>query len=225
GMNVKEFSVKVDRSRLIAHESSHGSLLTIENSHKYPILVQTRIINEDKKGKSEHFIATPPIFRLNEGQKSKIRIYKKNTVNLPKDKESLFWTCTKGISPTEKDLWAKENAESKKNNKTVLGVNLAIENCIKLFYRPEGIPSVSFESGSEIVWSEKNGKLRAYNPTPNYMNLMKVTINNKTIKFPQHIPPFSEKVYDTYINGSENIEWTLITDLGGEGKRHHGTIK
>ncbi|MCW3417785.1 fimbria/pilus periplasmic chaperone [Escherichia coli] len=76
-MNVKEFSVKVDRSRLIAHESSHGSLLTIENSHKYPILVQTRIINEDKKGKSEHFIATPPIFRLNEGQKSKIRIYKK----------------------------------------------------------------------------------------------------------------------------------------------------
>ncbi|MCZ5895707.1 hypothetical protein O5269_26980, partial [Escherichia coli] len=30
-VNVKEFSIKSDRSRIIANENSHGALLTIEN--------------------------------------------------------------------------------------------------------------------------------------------------------------------------------------------------
>ncbi|GJH96754.1 chaperone protein caf1M [Escherichia coli] len=189
-VNVKEFSIKSDRSRIIVNENSHGALLTIENTHEYPILVQTRIINEDKKQKTGDLIVTPPLFKLNEGQKSKIRIYKRNVSNLPKDRETLFWACTKGIPPTEKDLWAKENAENIQANKTALGVNLAVENCIKLFYRPKGIDSVKFDSGQDLIWSIKEGKLKAYNPTPNYMNLKELSVENSDVKFPTYVPPF-----------------------------------
>ncbi|EOM5568934.1 fimbria/pilus periplasmic chaperone, partial [Escherichia coli] len=84
GMHVKEFSLKIDRTRLIISGNGRGSLLTFENSHDYPMLVQTRIISEDKKTKTENFIATPPLFKLNEGVKSKIRIYTNNVKNLSK---------------------------------------------------------------------------------------------------------------------------------------------
>ncbi|MCW7226474.1 molecular chaperone [Escherichia coli] len=189
-MNVKEFSIKSDRSRIIVNENSHGALLTIENTHEYPMLVQTRIINEDKKTKKRRFNCNPPLFKLNEGQKSKIRIYKRNVSTLPTDRETLFWTCTKGIPPTEKDLWAKENAENLEANKTALGVNLAVENCIKLFYRPKGIDSVKFDSGRDLIWSIKEGRLKAYNPTPNYMSLKELSIENSDVKFPTYVPPF-----------------------------------
>ncbi|EFF0498834.1 fimbria/pilus periplasmic chaperone [Escherichia coli] len=225
GMHVKEFSLKTDRSRLIVNESDRGTLLTYENSHNYPMLVQTRIIDGDKKNKAENFIATPPLFRLNEGQKSKVRIYKKDTNNLSKNKETLFWICSKGIPPTEKDVWAKENAESKKESKAVLGVTLAVENCIKLFHRPKGVSAVTFESGGDLVWSVMNGKLKAYNPTQNYMNMKKISVNGLDVKFPEFIPPLSEKIYDLKVTGSEKIEWSVITDLGGAGKIHHGKIK
>lgn len=225
GVHVKEFSLKADRSRLIVNDSSRGVLLTFENNHEYPMLVQTRIIGEDKKSKVDNFIATPPLFRLNEGQKSKVRIYKQDTNNLPKDRETLFWTCAKGIPPTEKDIWAKENADSLKSRKVVLGVNLAVENCIKLFYRPQGVSSVNFESGRELVWSVKNGKLNAYNPTPNYINLNKLNIDNVEVNPPEFIPPFSEKIYDIKVSHSVKIDWNVITDLGGAGKTHHEEIK
>ncbi|EEC6474646.1 molecular chaperone [Salmonella enterica subsp. enterica serovar 4,[5],12:i:-] len=224
-MNVKEFSLKSDRSRLIFNENSRGALLTVENLHEYPMLVQTRIINEDKKEKTENLIATPPIFRLNEGQKSKIRIYRKNILNLPTDRETLFWTCTKGIPPTDKDLWAKENAESIEAKKFVLGVNLAVENCIKLIYRPKGISSVKFDSGRELAWSIKDGKLKVHNPSPNYMNLKHLSVNNSEVKSPEYVSPFSERVYDIKVAGGENINWSVITDFGGVGKEYYEKIK
>lgn len=223
-INVKEFSLKADRSRIIINDSGRGALLTLENNHEYPMLVQTRILDEHKNRKSEAFIATPPLFRLNEGQKSKVRIYKKNADGLPKDRETLFWTCTKGIPPTEKDVWAKENENSIKANKTVLGINLAVENCIKLFHRPKGVPSVDFEGGKEIVWSRKNGKLRANNPTPNYINFEMLFINGLEVKSPEFIPPFSEKIYDINTSAKANIEWRVITDFGGIGRKHNAKV-
>ncbi|HDD9874706.1 TPA: molecular chaperone, partial [Escherichia coli] len=224
-VHIKEFSLKADRSRLIVNDSERGSLLTYENPHDYPMLVQTRIIKENKDGKSENFIATPPLFRLNEGQKNKVRIYKKDTKDLAKDRETLFWICSKGIPPTEKDVWAKEDIESKKASQAVLGVTLAVENCIKLFYRPKGVPSVTFESGGDLVWTITNGKLKAYNPTPNYMNIKTILVNSLVVKSPEFISPFSEKVYDINVTSRENIEWSVITDLGGTGKVHHEKIK
>ncbi|EEC7356368.1 fimbria/pilus periplasmic chaperone [Escherichia coli] len=225
GMHVKEFSLKIDRTRLIVSGNGRGSLLTFENSHDYPMLVQTRIISEDKKTKTENFIATPPLFKLNEGVKSKIRIYTNNVKNLSKDRESLFWVCAKGIPPTDKDIWAIENEKSIKSNKSVLGVNLAVENCIKLFYRPKGVPSVTFKGGGDIIWSVQNGKLKAYNPTPNYINFKRIFINGSPITQPGYIQPFSEKIYDIKVSGKKNIEWSVITDFGGEGNKYYDKIK
>lgn len=219
---VKNFKLDIDRSRVIINNKERGAFITIENSHDYPILVQTRIIDMDLKNKSKSFIATPPLFRLNEGQNSKVRIYKKNIDNLPIDRESMFWVCVKGIPPTEKDLWAKDKSDV---NKTILGVNFAVENCIKLFYRPKEVQSVNFESGKELNWFIKNGKLSVKNPTSNYLNLNKLIVGDVEIKETGFVPPFSEKEYNIKVSVGENIKWNIITDLGGEGKIYHEAIK
>ncbi len=153
-----------------------------------------------------------------------MRIYGIDTTSLPKDRESLFWVCTKAIPPSEKDIWAEENNNNKMNNTSMLGVSLAIENCIKLFYRPTNTPSISYESGGNLVWSVKNKKLHAYNPTPNYINFNALYVNRIKIKKINAIPPFSERIFEQEITGTTKVEWNVITDLGGEGKKHNETI-
>lgn len=223
-MSVKEFSIKIKQSRLFINDGSRGAILSIENIHEYPVLVQTKVINQDQKTGSNLFFATPPLFRLDSGQNSKVRIYKKDTNDLPKDRESLFWACVKGIPPTDKDIWAKEKHDSKSENKTILGVNIALENCIKLTYRPKGISPVRYDDGGQIVWSLKNGKLSGFNPTPNILTIKSIVVNKKTIETPGFIQPFSEKLYDIKIEKNSDINWNVITDLGADGRMHNGKI-
>ncbi|ENC0564833.1 fimbria/pilus periplasmic chaperone [Escherichia coli] len=223
--NVKEFSLRLDRSRVILGKEAMGALLTVKNPHSYPILVQSRIIEEDKKTKTNIFLTTPPLFRLNEGQSSKLRVYSKDISLLPQNRETLFWLCTKGIPPTEEDVWATENSEALKKSKTTLGVNLAVEGCIKLIYRPKGISSVNYDGGNEIEWSKDKGGLKAYNPTPNYQNIKKLTINKKEVDRPNYIPPFGIMEYKINTMDKVEIEWSVVTDLGGEGKVHNETIR
>ncbi|EIZ3205017.1 fimbria/pilus periplasmic chaperone [Escherichia coli] len=223
-MGVKEFSVKTKQSRLFIDNESRGAILSIENVHEYPILVQTKVINQDQKTGSNAFFATPPLFRLDSGQNSKVRIYKKDINDLPKDREFLFWVCVKGIPPTDTDIWAKEHNDSKSENKTTLGVNIALENCIKLIHRPKDISPVRYDDGGEIVWSLKNGKLSGFNPTPNILTIRSLVVNNKRIDPPGFIQPFSEKLYDINIEKNSNISWNIITDLGGDGRLHNGKV-
>ncbi|HGV3915793.1 TPA: fimbria/pilus periplasmic chaperone, partial [Escherichia coli] len=223
--HVKEFSLRLDRSRVILDKEAKGALLTVKNPHAYPILVQTRIIEEDKQTKTKKFLTTPPLFRLNEGQNSKVRVYSKDISSLPQDRESLFWLCTKGVPPTEEDAWAAENSEALKKSETTLGVSLAVEGCIKLIYRPKGISPINYSSGNEIEWSKDHGVLKAYNPTPNYQNIKKLIINKKEVERPDYIPPFSIKEYKINAVDKTEVEWSVVTDLGGEGKVHNETIK
>ncbi|EEQ8256207.1 fimbria/pilus periplasmic chaperone [Escherichia coli] len=223
--DVKEFSLRLDRSRVILDKEVKGALLTVKNPHSYPILVQSRIIDEDKQTKTRKLLATPPLFRLNEGQNSKLRVYSNDLSSLPQDRETLFWLCTKGIPPTDEDVWAEENSEALKKSKATLGVNLAIEGCIKLIYRPENISPVNYDNGNEIQWSKDNGLLKAYNPTPNYQNIKKLIINKKEVEKPDYIPPFGLVEYKINTEGKIELEWSIITDLGGEGKTHNEIIK
>ncbi|EDY1997700.1 fimbria/pilus periplasmic chaperone [Salmonella enterica subsp. diarizonae] len=63
---------------------------------------------------------TPPIFRLNQDEQTRIRVILTNKSEIPKDREKMFWLCVKAIPP-----------ESKVNLLT--RVEMVPNECIKLF--------------------------------------------------------------------------------------------
>lgn len=58
------------------------------------------------------FIITPPLFRLDALQSSRLRIVKTEGA-FPIDRESLQWICVKAIPPKYEDKWAKEEVSGK----------------------------------------------------------------------------------------------------------------
>lgn len=56
-MGSRTFSIKIDKSRLIFNEDEFGEILTVYNTHEYPVLVQTYLLNEDKQTKTINLLA------------------------------------------------------------------------------------------------------------------------------------------------------------------------
>lgn len=210
------FSLGLSKDRLIIDPSSLGAELGVVNNHEYPILVQSKVYEEDAQTRANDFYITPPLFKLDGQQQSKLRV-----LSLRKEPESisnefLHWVCVKGIPPKESDIW---NDNKKTNiNKVGLGVNIAIDNCIKLIIRPNTLSNLDYNSHPDIEWSKRDGVLKAKNKSPYILSLKSVTINNKTITKPGYILPFSSKEFrlDNEMKNGGKVLWQFITDLGGD---------
>ncbi|EFH6848542.1 TPA: molecular chaperone [Escherichia coli] len=217
-MGSRTFSIKIDKSRLIFNEDEFGEILTVYNTHEYPVLVQTYLLNEDKQTKNNKFISTPPIFKLDANQQSKIRIVPKAVTSDSGNKESLSWVCVKGIPPKTGDVWDEGYEKSPK--KSNLMVNIAVSNCIKLIARPPSLPPIDSNSKLKVNWKISKGKLVAFNLTPYYINFNSLAVNEKVISNGEYVAPYSRK--EITVNGGirkgQNVSWEFITDLGGVSK-------
>lgn len=89
---------------MIYDPDSAGSSLEVTNPQDYPILVQPKLARGDKKT-AANFMVTPPVFRLDGGQQSRLRIVRVGG-EYPKDRESLDWLCVTGVPPKADDEWA-----------------------------------------------------------------------------------------------------------------------
>lgn len=116
---------------------SPGATLTVINNHNYPMLVQSVVLTEGKQ-KYAPFIVTPPLFRLDALQSSRLKVIRTGG-DFPNDRESIQWLCVKGIPPKEDDKWAEDQ---KIINKVSLHVQFSINNCVKLFIRPESVKGI-----------------------------------------------------------------------------------
>lgn len=94
-------AINLDRTRIVFPESDKASSLKVDNQSKaLPYLALSWI--EDEKGRKEdtHFMALPPIQRLEAGSASQVRIVKQAaTSQLPKDRESLFYFNLREVPP------------------------------------------------------------------------------------------------------------------------------
>ena len=158
-------AINLDRTRIVFPESDKASSLKVDNQSKaLPYLALSWI--EDEKGQKEdtHFMALPPIQRIEAGASSQVRIVKK-------DRESLFYFNLREVPP--KSISASEE-------RSVMQV--AMQSRIKLFWRPEAISKKSGELAEmrmEITASAKG--LTVHNPTPYYITLAWLSKNAKTM--------------------------------------------
>ncbi|EOU0021765.1 fimbria/pilus periplasmic chaperone [Salmonella enterica subsp. enterica serovar Schwarzengrund] len=219
----KTFILHLGATRVIYDLSGNGSTLSVVNEQDYPMLVQSEVLTEDRKGKAP-FVVTPPLFRLDGFQSSRLRIVRTGGA-FPKDRESLQWLCVKGIPPTSGDKWAENKDGNKANDRVSLQMNFSVNSCIKLIIRPSAVKGHPEDVAENVIWQKAGRKLKGTNPTPFYINLSELSIGENKVKPHHYIAPFSTYEYDIPMNANGNIYWKVITDYGGDSKQFETKLK
>ena len=221
--NTQSFSVQLGASRIIYDPTSNGTTLTITNPQSYPMLVQSQAFAEDMKTRAP-FVVTPPLMRLDGLQQSRLRIIRVGDA-FAGDRETLQWLCVKGIPPKAEDEWAKGEGGNA-SNKVSMNLQVSINNCIKLFVRPNSVKGSPEDSAERAEWKINAGKLKGENHSAYYMNISSLMIDSKEVKMPGYIPPFSAKEFT--IPGGDNgkqVQWKIINDYGGESRVYKTDLK
>lgn len=216
------FSLHLGATRLIYDPASLGASLLVVNEQDYPMLVQSVVLSEDRK-KSAPFVVTPPLFRLDSMQSSRLKIIRTGG-EFPSDSEALQWVCVKGIPPSDGGRWTGVN--NKKEMKTGMRVKLSINNCIKLIVRPSSLVGNPEDVAGKLEWKKSGNKIVGVNPTPFYMNMSSLSVGGVEIKSPGYIPPFSSRDFNTPNgkNGKIDMRWRVITDYGGASQEFHSLL-
>ncbi|EJD5910125.1 MULTISPECIES: fimbria/pilus periplasmic chaperone [Enterobacteriaceae] len=211
----KQYGVILGGSRVIYPLDSNGVVVSVDNPQDYPVLIQTRVFDENKS-EAAPFVVTPPLFRLDAKQRSSLRLTQTGG-SFSRDKESLQWLCVKGIPPKEDDLWVGDKGKEKSPGSGVgISLQIAIDNCIKIMVRPNELKGNPSQFAGDLVWKIDGQKLVAENLTPFYMNLGKVTFSGKEV-LPHFVPPKSKWMFDLPkgTSGQGHVSWQIINDQGG----------
>ncbi|WP_052281622.1 fimbria/pilus periplasmic chaperone [Kluyvera genomosp. 1] len=212
-INSAAASVTIGGTRIIYDGSKNETSLSVENKDKVSNLVQSWITPADAStpGK-EAIIVTPPLFRLDVGDKNALRIVRSG-LPMPEDRESMYWLNVKGI-PSTGDIQPGNS------------VQIAVNSRIKLIYRPKSLSGTSPEQFTQnIKWSISAGSLIVNNPTNYYMNFAVVKINGQVIDNATWVSPKSTASFKlaSGITGGK-ISWRLYNDFGMAGKEHTASI-
>lgn len=198
-------AIALDRTRVIYPGASKSISLSVSNENKEkPYLAQAWLEDANGKKLSSYFVITPPVQRIEPGNKSMIKI---NTLpdisSLPQDRESIFWLSVREVPP-----------KSERSN--VLQV--ALQTKIKMFYRPSAIIPERFSRWDhKLVLHKVTGGYRIENPTPYYMTVISVAGGAKKINpefKPVMVEPKSSITVRTPVVSSLYV--TTINDFGGK---------
>ncbi|WP_434660094.1 fimbria/pilus periplasmic chaperone [Klebsiella sp. MISC125] len=200
--------VTIGLTRVIYHGNDKEASVPVINGDKEPYLIQSwaQSISTDGTIGDAPFMVTPPLFRLNAGQKNVLRVIRTGG-NLPEDRESIFWLDIKSIPSS--------NPDSKGSK-----IKLAVKTEFKLIYRPQGLTQTPEKVTSQLKWTRKGEILTVNNPTPYYMNFADIIVGSKKLTAPQYVAPFSSSNYKVPTNINGTVSWSIINDYGGAGPIH-----
>jgi len=219
---IESYSVELGATRIIYNPATSGAAVSVSNPNDYPVLVQSAVMTEDKAGKAP-FVVTPPLFRLDPKQQSRLRLVMTGE-GAAKDRETLYWMCATGIPPELGDAWAGEPAEKKKSSAS-LDVKIKLSQCIKVLVRPDAVKGKLNDAAPAVTWARKGDKLEANNPSPFYINIKSLDVGGKAVALPDYIPPFSSRSYAVPKGAGGSVMWTYINDYGGVSRPSEAKVR
>lgn len=179
----------ISGTRIIFPGVEREHTVRTNNRSSSPLLVQVWVDDGNKTADINSvkvpFTVTPPVYRVEPGKGQSVRLIY-NGMNLPQDRESVFWFNMLEIPP--------ENDAGKKIDQ----LELAFRTRIKIFYRPAILKSSGLQNISQLKWeviSLEKG-IRVNNPTPYYISFDTAYINAGGMKYPltsEMIAPFSSR--------------------------------
>lgn len=220
--HTRTYSVGLDQTRVIYNPATSGAVISVNNPNDFPVLVQSSVNSANENSGVAPFLVTPPLFRLDPKQQSRLRVVMTQDVKI-KDKETLYWLCVMGIPPEQGDSWA-EGALAKATNTASLNVNVRMSMCIKLIVRPEDVKGKPQDVTSAVTWRREGGKLVASNPTPFYMTLKTLSVGGKEVPDVNFIPPMKSRAFTVPQGASGKVSWTIVNDLGGDSGPYEANV-
>lgn len=221
---IRDYKVTLGATRVIYDPDSRGAELWIENSQDYPMLVQSRTLDENQK-ESAPFVVTPPLFRLDGNQRGRLRIVRTGG-EFPSDRESLQWLCVKAIPPSGGDAWLKENKKAGEPTMPAVGIQVSLNNCIKLLTRPASLHATPLDVAGGLKWQRVGNQIRARNDSPFYINLISLKLNGAEVLQPHYISPYGAQTFSVPAGVArvKRVQWLIITDNGGQGPTYDAAI-
>lgn len=190
--------VGLGATRLVYHANEKQTSLDVRNTHTgSPFLIQTWLDN-DAGVKTQDFVVVPPLSVLRPKSENTLRIIFTGK-GLPNDRETLYWLTVKAIP---------QSPEQGTNT-----LQLAAASRIKVFYRPAGLNEKTDEAYKKISPSLSGNTLTLKNPTPYYLTLITLRVDNKEIK-PFMLPPEGAVTVPGSFSGVKNISYQTINDYG-----------
>lgn len=213
--------IALERTRVIYPASAkNGITFMVTNRTSTLYLLQSRVLSwgmtsseEDVDGAetlATPFIVLPPLLRFppEEAITLRIRLTKND---LPQNRESLFILSLKAI-PSQSNSSADVSE---------VGMVLALQNNLKLFYRPEGLAVMNADArAAALQFSVLGGHLNVINPTPYYVTLGSLEVGTTAVTFGDQrmLDPFSSATYDVSVMTRGEVRWQVIDD---DGRRTH----
>ncbi len=190
GVNISAIAgIQVFATRVIFEEHKKEATVRIQNNNADAVLIQTWLDRNatDTEKTPLPFFVIPPLSRLESGQQNTLRV-RRTGAALPVDRESVFWLNIKEIPQVAK----AENV-----------LQFSTNTRIKLFFRPTALTVCTKDAYTQLQWAlikkEKGLVLEANNPTPCFITLSRLTMNEEekiTITGAQMISPFDKLTYD-----------------------------
>jgi len=201
--------VIIGGTRIIFEGAKKEATINITNPDNTPYLIQSWIDMQDGGAGKAPFIITPPLYRLDGGQKNLERIVM--TGSLPQEQESLFWLNIKAIPSASKQMNA---------------LQIAIKTRIKLIYRPEGLrASTPEEQANKLTWQQSGNAIQVNNPTPYVINFNEITLGGRKLDDVTYVLPGASARFLLPEGGSgHSLTFKVINDYGSPGTAHQASF-
>ncbi|HFV4137717.1 TPA: fimbria/pilus periplasmic chaperone [Escherichia coli] len=200
-------------TRLVYPSDSQQITLSVQNGGaNTSYLIQSWIDDNQSSKKSQDFVVTPPLFMLPTRKKASLRIMFIGKSQLPTDRETLFWMNVKAIPPTDEKNTQKNTLQ------------LALQNRIKLFYRPTNLPVQAGKARDMLRFKYEGKQLRVINPSPYYLTVTGIRVQGA--KLPNaFVPPKSDVTVSSPVTLAGEITYQTINDYGATTARQKGTLQ
>lgn len=203
-ISLSQFSyagILLGSTRVVIENGRNEGSVNVHNREDNNYLIQSWVLDKSEVP-TDDIALTPPLFKLSANTSNALRIV--ITKDLPQDRETLYWLNVKFIPSV------------KKSNLDNNSLSFALNNRIKIIYRPESLSGESINQVFEKIIIQKSGNiLKIKNPTKYFINISEILINKKNIKNPGYIEPETEISLDLPKNNKNgNLEYIFIDDLG-----------
>ena len=201
--------VIIGGTRVIFEGAKKEATINITNPDNTPYLIQSWIDMQDGVSGNAPFIITPPLYRLDGGQKNLERIVM--TGSLPQEQESLFWLNIKAIPSASKQMNA---------------LQIAVKTRIKLIYRPDGLrASTPEEQATKLTWQQSGNAIQVNNPTPYVINFNEITLGGRKLDDVTYVLPGASARFllPEGVSG-HSLTFKVINDYGSPGTAHQASF-